>query len=202
MVAGVIAAAFLVGATAFVGLLVGGVLGLVLGVVVGAPLGVVFGWAIGSAGSYDFRSPQGVLAYVVDLTWSLPNTLAGAVFLAGNLALGNHVDRTLTPGRRCVHLGKQTFPGYLTTIGPVIAGVNEHVHAHEHGHILQARIFGPLYLPAVVVNWVLFTVLPVWLLYHDHAKYPIKNVRAYFFDGVYPHNWNEAWCYRRYGPQR
>jgi hypothetical protein len=202
MVAGVIAAAFLVGATSLVGVLVGGPIGLVVGLVVGAPLGVVFGWAIGSARAYDLRSRRGVLAYVVDLTWSLPNTLAGALFLAGNLALGNQIDRTHTPGRRCVHLGRPTFPGYLTTIGPVIAGVNEAVHAHEHGHILQARIFGPLYLPAVVANWMVATVLPFWLLYHDHAKYPITSPRAYFFDGVYPHNWNEAWCYRRYGPRR
>lgn len=202
MVAGVIAAVFLAGATTFIGLLAGGPIGLVIGALVGLPLGAVFGWAIGSTRAYDFRSPRGFLAYVVDLTWSLPNTIAGALFLAANLARGNRVDPTYTAGKRCVHLGKGTFPGYLTTIGPVIAGVSEHVHAHEHGHILQARLFGPLYLPAVAANWVVATVLPFWLIYHDHARYPIKNLRAYFLDGVYPHNWNEAWCYRRYGPQR
>lgn len=202
MVAGIIAAVLLTGASVLAGFVTAGPFGLIVGLVLGALIGAVFGWSIASAKSYDFGSPVGVLKYVVDITWSLPNTLVGSFFLVLNLVFGNRIDRTYTPQTGCVHLGKKAFPPYLTTIGTVIAGVDEDVHPHEHGHILQARIFGPFYLPAVVLNYIIASVLPFWWFYHDHKKYPIDGIGAYFLQGVYPHNWNEAWCYGVYGPKR
>lgn len=66
-------------------------------------------------------------------------------------------------------------------------------------HVFQARLLGPLYIPLVVANYVLFTIAPVWLLYHDHAGAPINRFTRYFEIGVYPHVWNEAIAYRIQG---
>jgi hypothetical protein len=49
----------------------------------------------------------------------------------------------------------------------------------------------------VVANWVVETVLPYWLLYHDRSAAPTDGVAAYFRHGVYPHCWHEEWAYRR-----
>ncbi len=184
-----------------VGFLTGGAVGAAIGFGIGLLFGSVFGWAIVSAEAYE-PTVASVLLFIVDHTWSMINTAAGAVYLAGNLVFGNRIDRNESRHTGAVQLANGIFPGYLTTIGTVIAGVDQPVHAHEHGHVMQARIFGPLYLPLVIVNYVIATIAPYWLLYHDRVKYPINSVRAYFLDGVYPHVWNEAWCYSVYGPAR
>ncbi len=207
MVAGVVVAVVLAGATGFLGYLVGGVTGLLIALAIGAAVGTVFGWAVTTSQSYDLTSPLGLVKYVLDLTWSLPNTLLGAIYLSLNLVFGNRLERGYSRHSGCVQLVKGVFPEmngitYLTTVGTVIAGVDPAVHAHEHGHVFQARLFGPLYVPLVLANYAVATVLPFWLLYHNHTRYPIKKFAAYFMDGVYPHTWNEAWCYRVYGPPR
>ena len=207
MVAGVVVALVLGGATGFLGYLLAGTVGLLVGLAVGLVLGSVFGWAVVSSQSYDLGSAAGVVKYVVDLTWSLPNTFLGALYLSMNLLFGNRLDRTYARHSGCVQLVNGVFPEmngvrYLTTIGTVIAGVDPAVHDHEHGHVFQARIFGPFYVPLVIANYVIATVIPFWWLYHNHTRYPIKKFANYFMDGVYPHTWNEAWCYRVYGPPR
>ena len=93
------------------------------------------------------------------------------------------------------------LPGYATTIGIVKAGATDAVDAHEMVHVLQARLFGPLYLPTVGVNYVLATVAPYWLLYRDGDRWPVTDVRTYFLNGVYPHVWNEHWAYRATDPR-
>jgi hypothetical protein len=187
--------------SAVLGFLAGGVIGMLVGIGLGLLFGIVFGWAIVSAEAYE-PTVASVLLFVVDHTWSLVNTMAGSVYLVGNLIFGNRIQREVSRHTGAVQLVNGIIPGYLTTIGTVIAGVDEPVHAHEHGHVLQARIFGPLYLPMVISNYVIATILPYWLLYHDRTRYPINSFRAYFMDGVYPHVWNEAWCYAVYGPAR
>lgn len=201
MVAGLFSAVCIAAVGALAGAVLGSGLGMSIGAGVGLLFGGVFGWAIVSARSYD-ASPLGVITYLVDHTWSLPNTVVGAIYLTFNLLFGNRIERTYSQHSGCVHLVNGIFPGYLTTIGTVIAGVDPSVHNHEHGHILQARVFGPSYIPLVVLNYVIAAVLPYWLFFHDRVRYPINSFGAYFLDGVYPHTWNEEWCYRVYGPVR
>jgi hypothetical protein len=198
---GFISAAWFAVVGATVGFLGGSLLAAAIGFGIALLFGVVFGWAIVSAEAYE-PTVASVLLFIVDHTWSLANTVAGAVYLAGNLVFGNRIDRDVSRHTGAVQLANGIFPGYLTTIGTVIAGVDTPVHAHEHGHVMQARIFGPLYLPMVIANYVIATIAPYWLLYHDRARYPINSFRTYFLDGVYPHVWNEAWCYAVYGPAR
>ncbi|HZN71127.1 MAG TPA: glycine zipper family protein [Micromonosporaceae bacterium] len=189
--------------------LTGGALGFGLGGVVGAlvvggiagGVGAVFGWAVVKAEPYE-KTAASVLIFLIDHTWSLLNTMAGAIYLTANLIFGNKIDLERSRHSGAIQLENGVIPGYLTTVGTVIAGVDEPVHAHEHGHVLQARIFGPMYLLLVAISYVLATVLPYWLLYHDRTKYPINSFGNYFLQGVYPHTWNEEWCYRVYGPAR
>ncbi|MBB5873111.1 hypothetical protein F4553_006545 [Allocatelliglobosispora scoriae] len=181
---------------ALVGWLFGGYAGLMTGVVIALGFALPFAWALATAGVYP-RSTRGVALFVLDHTWSLPNTAAGAAFLVGNLLAGHRLDRPRSRGSARVNVVEQAIPGYATTIGTVIAGVSPRTERHEDLHILQARLLGPLYLPLVAANYAVFALLPLWLVYHDHRGTPIRCTRDYFLLGVYPHTWHEAWAYRR-----
>ncbi len=174
--------------------LLNGDVGWLVGLLVGLVLGGFYGWAVAAAPVYDWTSARGVVAFVADHTWSLPNTLVGAMFLGVSLAFGNRLERDLSGH---VGLRSPAIPGYAgTTIGPVQAGTGTGVDRHEAVHVYQARLLGPLYLPLVGLAFVVATVLPYWWLYHDHAGRPIRGVRGYFTRGVYPHTWHEEWAYR------
>ncbi|HEX2029185.1 MAG TPA: hypothetical protein VHF25_14420 [Nitriliruptorales bacterium] len=160
----------------------------------GFVLGVVHAIAVVGTDSYD-HDRRGIWLFVVDHTWSLPNTVLGSLFLALNLIFRNPPDRAQSEHRSTVVLRGGLLPGFATTIGNVEAGTSKHTSQHEYVHVLQARIFGPAYVPLVIVNYVLATIFPYWLLYHDHKSRPIRTVRDYFVRGVYPHTWHEEWAY-------
>lgn len=181
---------------ALAGLLVGWIPGLVAGAVAGVALGAFYGAVAGMSGVYSRRR---LGQFVVDHTWSALNTVIGALFLLVNLARGNRVDTEFSEGRGHLGLRQGLLRGWATTIGPVQAGTGHGLDLHEAVHVLQARLFGPLYLPLIGLNYVVATVLPYWLLYHDRQTRPIDNVRAYFQRGVYPHTWHEEWAYRVQG---
>ncbi len=141
----------------------------------------------------------GVGLGVIDFTWSLPNTASGVLLWLWALGRGNSVDRGFSRHRGTIGLRDGVIKGFATTVGPVQAGVGMGVDEHEAVHVFQARLFGPCYLPLVLLNWVVATVLPYWLLYHDRERAPIDGVRAYFQRGVYPHCWHEEWAYRVQG---
>jgi hypothetical protein len=170
----------------------------IIGIVLVAALVAVFGWAAVTAKAYP-RTPRGMTSLLVDLTWSLSNTVAGAGFLALNLLRHNRIDCAFSRGRATIGLEHGMIPGFATTIGPVQAGTGMNVDGHEAVHVFQARLLGPLYLPLVVLNYVVATLLPYWLIYHDHEAAPITNPSTYFMRGVYPHCWHEEWAYRVQG---
>ncbi|MEH0982615.1 glycine zipper family protein [Micromonospora sp. CPCC 205556] len=176
----------------------GGTIGLLVGAVVGLLVGGPFGWAIASARVYG-PDARGILLFVVDHTWSLLNTVAGAIYLTVHLIFGHHLDRPTSQQSCRVNVVEGVSPRYATTIGTVCAGSNSGIQRHEDVHIFQARLLGPLYLPLVALNYVLFTIAPVWLLWHDHTNAPINRFTRYFEIGVYPHVWNEAIAYRIQG---
>ncbi|MEV4830402.1 glycine zipper family protein [Micromonospora sp. NPDC049257] len=198
MIFGIISAAVHVLCGATLGVLTGGPVGLLVGAVVGLLVGVPFGWSVAAARVYG-PDARGVLLFVVDHTWSLPNTAVGALYLALHLVFGHSLDRPTSQHSCRVNLVEGVSPRYATTIGTVCAGSGPGIQRHEDVHIFQARLLGPLYLPLVVGNYVLFTVAPVWLLWHDHTNAPINRFTRYFEIGVYPHVWNEAIAYRIQG---
>lgn len=196
MTAGILSVIVHAALGAVVGFLLGDWRGLLIGLAVGLLLGLVFGWAVGAAEVYDLRSVSGVLLFVLDHTWSLANTVAGALFLSINRILRNRLDRTQSRHSGAVVLANGVFPGFATTIGTVQAGTTPTISLHEGAHVTQARIFGPLYIPLVLANYALATIAPYWLIYHDRVNRPIDGFRAYFIRGVYPNTWNERWAYR------
>lgn len=142
---------------------------------------------------------RGVGLLLIDHTWSLLNTLAAALFVDLHLIAGHTFARHRSAGSGRVHIVEGPSPRWVMAIGHVVFGGNPRTDRHEAVHVAQARWFGPLYLPAVALNWVLFVVVPVWWLYHDHSAAPIRGVRRYLECGVYPHLWNEVYAYRVQG---
>ena len=177
----------------FLGLF-GGPIGLIIGLATGALLGGVHSWALLTAQSYP-AGPKGWFLMIIDFTWSLPNTMMGSVFLAVNLLRGNTLDKEQSRSRSSIVLSEGVFHGFATTLGPVEAGTSNSISKHEYVHVLQARIFGPFYVPLVMLNYVVATILPYWLIYHDHKNKPIRSFSDYFMRGVYPHTWHEEWAY-------
>jgi hypothetical protein len=198
MVAGVLSALVHTGYGALLGYLAGGPVGLVIGAGVGLLLGAVFGWAVASAKVYG-PDVRGVLLFIVDHTWSMLNTVAGALYLTVHLVFGHSLDRAASQHSCRLNVVEGVSPSYATTIGTVCAGAGSNIQRHEDVHILQARLLGPLYIPLVLANYALFAIAPIWLIYHDHTNAPINKFTRYFEIGVYPHVWNEAIAYRIQG---
>ncbi|MDG4800484.1 glycine zipper family protein [Micromonospora sp. WMMD980] len=198
MVFGILSAAVQIVFGAVLGQLAAGTVGLLVGAVVGLLVGGPFGWATASAGTYG-ADAKGIFLFVVDHTWSLLNTFTGALYLALHLVFGHQLDRVVSAGSGRVNVVEGVSPRYATTIGTVCAGSSPGSQRHEDVHVFQARLLGPLYLPLVALNYALFTIAPVWLLWHDHTNAPINRCTRYFEIGVYPHVWNEAIAYRIQG---
>ncbi|WP_027345342.1 hypothetical protein [Hamadaea tsunoensis] len=185
------------------GALAAGVTGALILGGIGLLLGILYGWAAASSGAYadggSSSPPRRIWMFLVDHTWSMPNTVAGELFLLAQLVAGHSLDRTTSAGACRISVDRNFSPRYATTIGPVCAGADPTIQRHEDVHVFQARLLGPLYLPLVAGNYALFTVAPIWLIYHDHAAAPINRLGRYFEIGVYPHVWNEAIAYRIQG---
>ena len=173
--------------------------GPVVGLIVGglsALCAVAYGYGVGVSGAYS-ATPLNIWRLFIDATWSSFNTWAAAIYYGIHRVTGNSLDRSKSEGRGSLWLTRGAFPGFATTIGNVKAGSDAKIDRHEELHIFQARLLGPLYIPAVALNYVLATILPYWLLYYDKSKRPVKGLGTYFMNGVYPHVWNEAWAYKR-----
>lgn len=180
--------------------------GIVLGAALGGPIGAVilgvlsvlfavpFGRAVLQGRPY--AGGTGVWRWIVDATWSSLNTWAGAVYYGIHRLTGNTHDLTKTAGKGSIWLTKGVVAKYATTIGTVKAGSSDDIDSHEEIHIFQARLFGPFYIPLVVLNYIVATIIPYWLLFRDKERYPITGFGSYFENGVYPHVWNELWAYR------
>lgn len=193
MVTGVASAVLCAAGSGLAGWLLGDTTGLLVLGGIGLLLGVVYGAGVARSGCYAMRGGRGPAAFVADHTWSLPNTLIGGLFLGICWLAGNRVDPAFSQKFNHIGLQNRLVSSYATTIGPVLAGTGL-VDRHEAVHVLQARLFGPLYLPLVVANYVVATVLPYWL--PVRGRKPVTGLVTYFTHGVYPHVWNEAWAYR------
>ena len=167
---------------------------LILGAV-GLGLGLLHGFCMAIGHAYDFSSGVCWLKFILDNTWSVLNSLAGSIYQLVNLIIFNPITQTGAGTGTVVHR-RGIIPGYATTIGQVIASEDPGVQDHERLHVLQARIFGPLYIPLVMASYVIGTIIPYWLLFHNHQRWPITGFGTYFINGVYPHAWNEEWAYR------
>ena len=154
------------GAALLLNLAAGGLVSWPVAALVGGIFGLLYGLEAGILLIYDLASPKGCIEVLVDMTWSLPNTLWG--FVIGNIIFpifGNPTrDQSRDAGwivfmpRSSTGFGNNT----LQTHGTInLGGAGQ----HEKMHLLQARIFGPLFLPIYAVNYVVnFTLQGLWTI--------------------------------------
>jgi hypothetical protein len=146
--------------------------GAVLGALAGRPLGLARplalvaaanGAASGWRGVYDWSSPVGVTAFVLDSTWAGATTAAGLVANAVGVVRrdsGYHEGLSRRKNRHVYARGLQLRKGFATTFGNVVAGAGDLTRArraklvtdHEDVHVWQARLFGPAY-PTLYGGW-------------------------------------------------
>jgi hypothetical protein len=179
---------------AVMGLLLAGSIGAVLFGLVSLAAAIPFGRAVVQGTPY--QGGLGAVRCAIDATWSSLNTWAGAIYYAVHRLTGNTHELAKSAGKGSIWLKKGVVPKYATTIGTVKAGSSDDIDAHEEIHVFQARLFGPLYIPLVALNYIVATIIPYWLLFRDKERYPITGFASYFENGVYPHVWNELWAYR------
>ena len=181
----------------------------ILGIVMFA-YGIVAAWM----GAYDLSSPLGWLMLLVDLTWSLPNTVFGAVTGMWLYAIWGSPNRTNSEGRGWITYSPRSSTGFgndvLQTLGTVNIGGSGQ---HERMHLLQARIFGPLYLPLFGLSYVitfliqcLFTLVLGLILKATgvrtsaHLNPPASSAVSGFFGWIYHSTPFEEWAYASGNP--
>jgi len=119
-------------------------------------LGATYGAIALASNVYTFRVVS-TLGLVLDVTWSIVNSIAGlAIWIPAALISGASF---LTPDADSRRSGAFVYDknprggGFdATTIGTVIGGGWS---SHEEIHIWQARIFGPMYMGTYIVAFVL-----------------------------------------------
>ena len=176
---------------------------------VGMGFGVAYGLMTGLLFSYDISQPQGVGVLILDLTWSLLNTFVG--FILGNLIyiFFGTPSRALSQDQNWISYKARGKSGFgvdvLQTIGTVnLGGAGK----HEKVHVVQARVFGPLFIPFVVANYIINSAVQILFTITIGAILKATGVRdtAYlrppktsavqgFFGWIYAATIIELWAY-------
>ena len=190
-----------------------GVFGGALGALVGWPIGLAVPFGVVAAANgivsgwqrvYDWESPKGCTAAVLDSTWSLPMTTAALFANAvGAATQGGYVDDLSRRANRHVYQrGFQPRKGFAITLGNVISGAADTskprrrrlITDHEDVHVWQARWLGPLY-PIVYVGWMAAAGAVgsiAWVVRHrDHPLGKVVETYAYYLNPL------EWWAYSR-----
>ena len=205
----VAAAALGAGAAILLNLATGEPLDLAIALVLGLAFGCLYGLEAGIVNAYPLQSGKGWLQLVTDLTWSLPNTLFGFVF--GNLIYiwFGTPSQDLSEDRGWIAFrprGTGRFGNQvLQTLGTVNLGGAGN---HEPVHVLQARLFGPLFLPLFGVNYVLNSLvqllwtmtlgLILWAVrirVKPWLEPPSTSAVGGFFGWIYYFTLFEVWAY-------
>ncbi|MGA1794866.1 MAG: hypothetical protein ACMUIL_03305 [bacterium] len=179
-------------------------------VIGGAILGLLYGLQAGILVIYNLSAFKGWLEVFVDMTWSLLNTVFG--FIVGNLVypfLGD-ISRSRSRDSGWIVYMPTRSMGFAQTLGTInIGGAGQ----HERMHLLQARIFGPLYLIIFGVNYVVNFVIQLlwtftiggllWLIKGREKPYfrpSSRSVVSGFFGWIYYANLFELWAYASGNP--
>ncbi len=191
-----------------------GALGAALASAVGAPLGLGGPFAaVGAANGvitgwrrvYDWSCSNGVVAFTLDSTWSIPMTAAGVASQALGIVRGAPgYDATLSrrSNRMVFRRGFVPRRGFAITVGNVISGAGDTsnrrrrqlVADHEDVHVWQARWFGPTY-PLLYGAWMLgggAVGMIVWVTHRRSERFTrVVESCAYYLN---PFEW---WAYSR-----
>ena len=133
-------------------------------IAIGAGFGLLYGLETGILLIYDLSRFVGWIQLIIDMTWSLINTVFGFVF--GNLIyiIFGNPSRSNSENQGWIVYLPRSSTGFgnsvLQTLGTVnIGGAGQ----HEKMHLLQARIFGPLYLPLFALFYIFtFIIQIIW----------------------------------------
>jgi hypothetical protein len=128
-----------------------------MAIIAGATCGLLYGLESGLLLRYYLSRPSGWFLLICDLTWSYPNTLFGLVL--GNLfyPFFGSLSRELSEGQSWVAYAKSQGDT-KQTLGTINLGGEG---PHERLHLLQARLFGPFFLPVFVSAYVVTAALQV-----------------------------------------
>ncbi|WP_027345470.1 hypothetical protein [Hamadaea tsunoensis] len=179
-------------------------------VVATAIAGFLYGLEAGIMLIYDLGDPVGWVALVVDMTWSLPNTIWGLFW--GNVIFWfiGTPSRTASEGQTWISFSGRLGKGTLQTHGTInLGGAGQ----HEKLHLMQARVFGPLFLPLYLAFYaitavlqVLWCALPGWIAVVAgwRQKVPLQppaaSVVGGFFGWIYYATLFELWAYNAGNP--
>jgi len=90
---------------------------------------------------------------------------------AAHLLVGHSLDRAISKDSCRIDITEGTGAGVAMTVGNAVAGGTPAIQRHEDVHVMQGRILGPLYLPLLVLDCILFTIF--WLsTYCDSTSTP------------------------------
>jgi hypothetical protein len=192
--------------TAIAGASLGALAGLPIGVPI--PLGLVGGIngaMCGWRGTYDWRSPGGVIGFALDSTWAFATTTGALLAHVAAAVRGDpqyHDELSRRHNRHVYGRGFQLRPRFAFTLGNVIAGGGDLSSArrrrlitdHEDVHVWQARWFGPLY-PVLYVGWLAgagVVGVVVWMVRGRRESFgKVVESCAYYLN---PFEW---WAYSR-----
>jgi hypothetical protein len=144
-------------------------------ILIGGGFGLLYGLEAGLLVSYNLNG-IGWLQLFLDMTWSLPNTIWG--FVLGNIIfifVGNP-SRDLSRNQGFIAFKPRGTGDFgnkvLQTHGTVnLGGAGQ----HELVHVMQARIFGPLFLPIYLLNYVVNSLIQLlWTITIGLVLYLIK----------------------------
>jgi hypothetical protein len=184
------------------------------GLIGGAIFGLVYGLVAGILVIYDLSGPGGWFDLLIDLTWSLPNTIFG--FILGNVfyPIFGSPSRADSQDQGWIVYMPRSGGGFgnsvLQTLGTVNLGGSGQ---HERMHLLQARLFGPAYLAIFGANYVLNFIVQVlwaatlglvlWLFNVRDTVYfrpPQQSAVQGFFGWIYYATAFELWAYASGNP--
>jgi hypothetical protein len=109
----------------------------------------------------------GVLTFLSDVTWGLAGSTNGCLFHIVNNFWAGHPDEPRNGAHRYFS-GFRFKPGFAVTQGAVMSGMRidgtdygpgSDLYRHESIHVLQNRIFGPLFT-LTYLGWMAVLLLP------------------------------------------
>jgi RHS repeat-associated protein len=172
---------------------------------VGGAMGGLNGLLSGARGIYDWEHLSGYLAFFADSTWGLLGTSLGNVVQICNIIGGAKFRDDLSHRQNRnvyengIYIAKDDAFTQGNVISNAIAGGKTIdlglINNHESLHILQNRIFGPIF-QVVHVVWMIGGAIVgsiFWLFHMDHKYGDIVETAAYF-----DNPW-EYWAYSNQG---
>ncbi len=137
------------------------------------------------------------LAFLVQMTWGLPQNLLGALLWLRWARQPHFRWRgafvTVWPGATSMSLGLFLFLAPTrTALGSAdgkghdgVGRANHRVLVHEYGHTVQSLLLGPLYLPVIGLPSILWCRLPAL------RRYRQKKQLSYY--RLYTEHWASVW---------